>query len=49
MPFELDMAKLRYGTDLIKRGFAKMQQGGVIMDVTTLSRLQSLKKLVLLP
>ena len=34
MPFELDMAKLRYGTDLIKRGFAKMQQGGVIMDVT---------------
>ena len=34
MPFELDMAKLRYGTALIKRGFAKMQQGGVIMDVT---------------
>jgi len=24
---------LRYGTDLIKRGFAKMQKGGVIMDV----------------
>ena len=34
MPFELDMAKLRYGTDLVKRGFAKMQQGGVVMDVT---------------
>lgn len=34
MPFELDLAKLRYGTELVKRGFAKMQQGGVIMDVT---------------
>lgn len=34
MPFELDMSKLRYGTDLVKRGFAKMQQGGVVMDVT---------------
>ncbi len=28
------MEKLRRGTDLIKRGFAKMQKGGVIMDVT---------------
>jgi len=28
------MSKLRYGTDLVKRGFAKMQQGGVVMDVT---------------
>ena len=26
---------LRFGTELIKRGFARMQQGGVIMDVTT--------------
>jgi len=34
MPFELDLSKLRYGTDLVKRGFAKMQQGGVVMDVT---------------
>jgi pyridoxal 5'-phosphate synthase pdxS subunit len=34
VPFELDLAKLRYGTELVKRGFAKMQQGGVIMDVT---------------
>ena len=25
---------LRFGTDLVKRGFAKMQKGGVIMDVT---------------
>lgn len=34
MAFELDMSKLRHGTDLIKRGFARMQQGGVVMDVT---------------
>ncbi|HVQ01061.1 MAG TPA: pyridoxal 5'-phosphate synthase lyase subunit PdxS [Candidatus Thermoplasmatota archaeon] len=31
---ELDLTKLRHGTDLVKRGFAKMQKGGVIMDVT---------------
>jgi pyridoxal 5'-phosphate synthase pdxS subunit len=30
----LDMAKLRFGTTLIKKGFAKMQKGGVVMDVT---------------
>jgi pyridoxal 5'-phosphate synthase pdxS subunit len=30
----MEMEKLRYGTELIKRGFAKMQKGGVIMDVT---------------
>jgi pyridoxal 5'-phosphate synthase pdxS subunit len=29
------MGKLRFGTELVKRGFARMQQGGVIMDVTT--------------
>ena len=34
MALELDMSKLRHGSDLIKRGFAKMQQGGVVMDVT---------------
>ncbi|HTY46608.1 MAG TPA: pyridoxal 5'-phosphate synthase lyase subunit PdxS [Methanomassiliicoccales archaeon] len=34
MPFELDLAKLHFGTELVKRGFAKMQQGGVVMDVT---------------
>ncbi len=28
-------AELRFGTELVKRGFARMQQGGVIMDVTT--------------
>jgi pyridoxal 5'-phosphate synthase pdxS subunit len=31
----VDIEKLRRGTELVKRGFAKMQKGGVIMDVTT--------------
>src|SRR5213078_3379782 len=26
--------KLRFGTELLKRGFARMQKGGVVMDVT---------------
>ena len=30
-----DSSKLKYGTDLLKKGFAKMQKGGVVMDVTT--------------
>ncbi len=34
MPFHLELENVRYGTELIKRGFAKMQKGGVIMDVT---------------
>ena len=34
MPLDLDIEKLRFGTELLKRGFAKMQKGGVIMDVT---------------
>ncbi len=34
MPLDLDLKSLRYGTELLKRGFAKMQKGGVIMDVT---------------
>ncbi|MGZ4903204.1 MAG: pyridoxal 5'-phosphate synthase lyase subunit PdxS [Halobacteriota archaeon] len=31
----MDFENLRHGTELLKRGFAKMQKGGVIMDVTT--------------
>ncbi|MFZ0012034.1 MAG: pyridoxal 5'-phosphate synthase lyase subunit PdxS [Halobacteriota archaeon] len=31
----MDIEKLHRGTELLKRGFAKMQKGGVIMDVTT--------------
>ena len=34
----MDFEKLRHGTELIKRGFAKMQKGRVIMDVTTLEQ-----------
>ncbi len=34
MPLDLDLTKLKHGTTLLKRGFAKMQKGGVIMDVT---------------
>ena len=32
---ELNLSDLRFGDELIKRGFAKMTKGGVIMDVTT--------------
>jgi len=28
----LELENLRFGTELLKRGFAKMQKGGVIMD-----------------
>lgn len=31
----MQLENLRHGTELLKRGFAKMQKGGVIMDVTT--------------
>jgi pyridoxal 5'-phosphate synthase pdxS subunit len=34
MTFSLNLKNLRYGTELLKRGFAKMQKGGVVMDVT---------------
>jgi len=34
LPLNLDIENLRFGTELLKRGFAKMQKGGVIMDVT---------------
>ncbi len=33
MPEELDLETLKRGTELVKRGFAQMQKGGVIMDV----------------
>jgi len=31
----VDITTLNHGTELVKRGFAQMQQGGVIMDVVT--------------
>jgi pyridoxal 5'-phosphate synthase pdxS subunit len=33
MTEETDLEQLRRGTELVKRGFARMQKGGVIMDV----------------
>jgi len=33
MPTETNLEELKRGTDLVKRGFAQMQKGGVIMDV----------------
>ena len=33
MTEETDLEELKRGTDLVKRGFARMQKGGVIMDV----------------
>ncbi|KYK24057.1 pyridoxal biosynthesis lyase PdxS [Thermoplasmatales archaeon SM1-50] len=41
---EFDLSKLRHGTDLIKRGFSKMQKGGVIMDVTTVEQAKIAEK-----
>ncbi len=35
MGVETDLQVMRKGTELIKRGFARMQQGGGIMDVVT--------------
>lgn len=35
MSDRLDLESMRHGTELLKRGFAKMQQGGVVMDVVT--------------
>ncbi len=34
MPREIDLKKMHHGTELLKRGFARMQKGGVVMDVT---------------
>jgi pyridoxal 5'-phosphate synthase pdxS subunit len=34
IPIDLKLEDLKFGTVLLKRGFAKMQKGGVIMDVT---------------
>jgi pyridoxal 5'-phosphate synthase pdxS subunit len=35
MPEETNLEDLKRGTELVKRGFAQMQKGGVIMDVVT--------------
>ena len=33
MAKKIDVSQLLHGTELLKRGFARMQEGGVIMDV----------------
>ncbi len=33
MAKKIDISQLLHGTELLKRGFARMQEGGVIMDV----------------
>ena len=40
MPFHLNLENVRYGSELLKRGFAKMQKDGVIMDVTNAEQAQ---------
>ena len=35
MPHRIELGDMRHGTELLKRGFAKMQEGGVVMDVVT--------------
>ena len=35
MKKRVDLGEMRHGTELLKRGFAKMQEGGVVMDVVT--------------
>jgi len=35
VPNRVDLESMRHGTELLKRGFAKMQEGGVVMDVVT--------------
>ena len=37
---DIDISSLRHGTELIKRGFARMQQGGVVMDVVDAAQAQ---------
>jgi pyridoxal 5'-phosphate synthase pdxS subunit len=36
----MKLEELRFGTELIKRGFASMQKGGVIMDVVNAEQAQ---------
>ena len=36
----INIPKIKFGTDKLKKGFAKMQKGGVIMDVTNAQQAQ---------
>ena len=37
---QTNIPQLKYGTEKLKKGFAKMQKGGVVMDVTTVEQAQ---------
>ena len=37
---KVDISQLRHGTTLLKKGFAQMQKGGVVMDVTNTEQAQ---------
>jgi pyridoxal 5'-phosphate synthase pdxS subunit len=37
---KVDISQLRHGTTLLKKGFAQMQKGGVVMDVTNAEQAQ---------
>jgi len=37
---KVDISQLRHGTTLLKKGFAQMQKGGVVMDVTNAKQAQ---------
>lgn len=37
---KVDISELRHGTTLLKKGFAQMQKGGVVMDVTNAEQAQ---------
>jgi len=37
---KVDISQLRHGTTLLKKGFAQMQKGGVVMDVTNVKQAQ---------
>ena len=40
MAQRVNLENMRHGTELLKRGFAKMQEGGVIMDVVNAEEAQ---------
>ena len=40
MTQRVNLENMRHGTELLKRGFAKMQEGGVIMDVVNAEEAQ---------
>ena len=46
MSNDLDLESLRCGPELIKRGFARMQKGGVVMDVVNPEFLEHVEEIL---